>query len=349
MKVPAWTYWAAIGLAAAAGASGQSPARPVDPASGPASRPASTDFGEFSRAAEEIKIPPPSDPTEVPITLPTVIQASGKQRAMLPSGVMIIDRVASIENDPAGQWHTIKDQRVGVLYLLPCELLEDVEKTHAENPEAEFNLSGEVHRYRGGYYMLLHRALLMPRLPSSAPAATTQPVTTQPATTSAATTKPVEPPVVSHTEPTSQPAQSRSAKASAEDVAAELLGETPARPIVPVVKPKLPEAVPAPSGAPSGQPLHAGPGKNAVHRLVRLMPKEEGRKWARIAFEADNTLREPPMRALPNLYLEKMEALSNEGTAFGAVFHISGEVHRYKGKDYILLRAVIKKRNLGQF
>ncbi len=335
MKVPVWTYWAAFGLAVAAGApwgrpagaSGQSPARIVGPSDGAATRPASPE--------DEIRIPP-FDPTAVPITLPTTVAASDERRPTLPSGVMIIDRVASIENDPAEKWHTIKDPQVGVLYLLPCESLEAVEKAHAENPEATFNLSGEVHRYRGGYYMLLHRALLISESPSSA-----QAETTQPAATSVAETMPAE--------PTSRPAENRPAKASADDIAAELLSETPAKPIVPVVQPKLPEAVPAPSGAPSGKPLQAGPGKNAVHRLARLLPKTEEQEWARLAFEADNTLQEPPMMALPNLYLERMETLSGDGKAIGAVFHISGEIHRYRGKDYLLLRAIIKKRDMDQF
>lgn len=335
MKVPVWTYWAAFGLAVAACASGQSPDRTDGPSDGAATRPSSP--------ADEIQIPP-FDPTAVPITLPTTVTDSDERRPTLPSGVMIIDRVASIEKDPTGKWHTIQDPQVGVLYLLPCESLEAVEKANAENPEATFNLSGEVHRYRGGYYMLLHRAMLIPKSPASAPDETTQQ-----ATTSTAATSPAEPPVVSPVEPTSRPTESRPAKASADDIAAELLSETPARPIVPVVQPKLPEAVPAPSGAPSGQPLQAGPGKNAVHRLARLLPKTEGQEWARLAFEADNTLQEPPMMVLPNLYLERMEALSGDGKAIGAVFHISGEVHRYKGKDYLLLRAIIKKRDMDQF
>ncbi len=331
MRLPAWTYWVAFGLAAAAGAAGQSPARPV----GPATRPASP--------AGEIRIAP-ADPTEVPITLPTTIKAIGERRPTLPSGIMIIDRIASIEKDQVGKWNTIKDPRVGVLYLLPCELLETVEEASAENPEATFNLSGEVHRYRGGYYMLLHRALLIPKSPSPSPA-----VTTHPTTTAAAATKPAEPPVVSLVEPPARPTASRPAKASADDIADELLRETPARPVVPIVKPEPPETVPSPSGAPAGRPLRAGPGKTASHRLARLLPKEKDQQWASIAFKADNTLREPPMRILPNVYLERMETLSNNGTAFGAVFGISGEVHRYRGKDYLLLRAVIKKRNMDQF
>ncbi len=265
---------------------------------------------------------------------------------MLPGGVMIIDRVASIARDPADKWNTIKDPRVGVLYLLPCESLEALEKELPENPKAKFKLSGEVHRYRGGYYMLLHRVLLIPKSTSSAPAATSRP-TTEPATTTT-TSKPAEPPVVSIVEPTSQPATSRPSGASADDVAAELLGKTPSRPIVPDIKPKLPKVEPSTSGVPSGKTLRSGPGKNTVHRLARLLYREKGQKWSRVAFEADNTLREPPMRVLPNIYLERMETLSNKGTGFGAIFHISGEVYRYKGKNYLLLRAVIKKHNLGQ-
>lgn len=326
MKLPTWIFWMVFALAIAAWAAAQSSDRSVSPTSAPATRP-----------ADGLRIAP-ADPTEVPITLPTSIKGPRKRRAVLPGGVMIIDRVAEISKDPTGKWNTIKDRRVGVLYLLPCESLEAVEKELAENPEATFKLSGEIHRYRGGYYMLLHRALLIAKSTSSAPDVTSRP-TTEPAATTA-TSKPAE--------PTSQPATSRPAEASADDVAAKLLGKTPSRPIVPVVKPKLPKAEPSASGAPSGKTLRPGPGKNAVHRLARLLYREKGQKWSRVAFEADNTLREPPMRILPNIYLERMETLSNNGKAFGAVFHISGEVYRYKGKDYLLLRAVIRKHNLGQ-
>jgi hypothetical protein len=330
MKLPARIFWMVCALAIAAWAAAQSSDRSVSPTSEP---------------ANGLRIAP-SDPTEVPITLPTSIKPSGKRRTVFPGGVMIIDRVASIAKDATGQWNTIKDPRVGVMYLLPCESLEAVEKELAENPEAKFKLSGEIHRYRGGYYMLLHRALLIMKSTSSAPAATSRPTTKPPAVSlvePAAATSTTRP-----TEPTSQPAASRPAEASADDVAAELLGKTPSRPIVPVVKPKLPKIEPSASGATSGRPLQAGPGKNAVHRLARLLYREEGQKWSRVAFEADNTLREPPMRVLPNIYLERMETLSNNGKAFGAVFHISGEVYRYKGMDYLLLRAVIKKHHLGQ-
>ncbi len=319
MKLPAWIFLTVFALAIAAWAAVQSSDRSAGPTSAPTTRP-----------ANRLRVAP-SDPTEVPITLPTSIQTPVKRRPMLPSGVMIIDRVASIAKDPAGKWNTIKDPRAGLLYLLPCESLEAVEKELAEDPEAMFKLSGEVHRYRGGYYMLLHRALLMAKPTSSAPAVTTRP-TSKPATTTA----------------TSKPAATRPAEASADDVATELLRKTPSRPIVPTIKPKLPETEPSTSGVPLGKPLRSGTGKNAVHRLVRLLQREKEQKWSRVAFEADNTLREPPMRILPNRQLEKMEILSNNGKAFGAVFHISGEVYRYKGKDYLLMRTVIKKCKLGQ-
>ena len=330
-------------MALSACAWGQSSSRSDDAADEAVTMPAESEW--------KTMISPPSDPSAVPITLPTTAPAYSERKPMLPSGIMIIGRVASIENDPAGQWKTIKDPKVGVLYLLPCESLEAVEDALAENPKATFNLSGEVHRYRGGYYMLLHRAMLIDErreaAASSAPADSAR--TTQPVTAPAVASAPAEPPGKSDTEAISQPADDNRKKASADDVANELLSETPVKPIVPVIQPKQPDAVPAPSGAPLGKPLEEGAGKNAIHRLARLLPATEERKWSRLAFETDNTLQEPPVRALPSPGLERMEILSNNGTAFGAVFHISGEIHRYRGKDYILLREVIKKRDMGQF
>jgi len=84
-----------------------------------------------------------------------------------------------------------------------------------------------------------------------------------------------------------------------------------------------------------------------VNRLGRLLPGKG--RWPLLAFRADNTLREPPMRVLPNGNLQRLESMSESGSAAGAVFHVSGEVHQYRGAQYLLIRNVIRKRSMDEF
>ena len=84
-----------------------------------------------------------------------------------------------------------------------------------------------------------------------------------------------------------------------------------------------------------------------VNRLARLRPAEAA--FPLVTFEADNTLREPPLPVLPNEHLQRMETLSDGGAAAGVIFHVTGEIHQYRGRQYLLLRNVLRKRNLDQF
>jgi hypothetical protein len=64
-------------------------------------------------------------------------------------------------------------------------------------------------------------------------------------------------------------------------------------------------------------------------------------------FESDGkTLADPPIKILPNRWLEKMEsdvAASREAL----MFRISGEVTTYRGQNFILLRKVLIERESG--
>ena len=78
--------------------------------------------------------------------------------------------------------------------------------------------------------------------------------------------------------------------------------------------------------------------------IVRVLPDGSGR-WSLARFEADNALRDPPLRVLPSLLREVAEAKGSDGQ----VLRISGEISRYKGRRYLLLRKVLKERQMGQF
>jgi len=78
-----------------------------------------------------------------------------------------------------------------------------------------------------------------------------------------------------------------------------------------------------------------------VDRLVRVLPDSTG-AWWEVRFEADNSLGEPPLRVLPGRFLQVAQKL-------GGKLRITGEMTHYKGQSYILLRKVLRERQLGQF
>jgi len=142
--------------------------------------------------------------------------------------------------------------------------------------------------------------------------------------------------------------------ASPDEIAQKLLQGTSARPIVPTRHPnpatlKKTKPAVAASGIRVRKPIKAKAGKVIADRLIRLLPPSKQCRWYKVAFIGDNTLREPPMRVLPNRQLERMRALSKDGEKPGVLFYISGEVHQYHGENYILIRSAVKKRNLDLF
>ena len=273
---------------------------------------------------------------DVPIISPSIVDEKVPKRPLpkIPEGTTIFDHRTTLRRGPGGKWWTIDDPRVERLYLLPCELLATAEDVCRERPAAELAISGEVYHYCGNYYLMLRRVLeVQPTTPASLDRHQAGQTATQPASAdrkgaaSATTTK----------SPDGGP--------SAEDVATALLDPVGGRPVVAPTQP-LGRAQVVSSVAPPGVPLPTGPGRMVVNRLARLRTKAGG--WALLAFESDNTLREPPLPVLPNEHLQKMEQLS-AAAAVGAIFHVSGEIHQYRGRQFLLLRNVIRKRNLDQF
>ena len=318
-----------LALAAAAGmvlmASAQRPSAASAP---PASRPAAGAADTSLRIA-------PLGAAAVPITAPSLVRARLPARPpnVMGEAQMIIDHPAALARDATGKWWTIKHPRTGVLHLLPCELLETVEGIHAKKPTAKFALSGRVYRYYNDYYMLLRRATEIGRRRVRPPAP-------RPRTRPADTTRPLRPTGSTTTRPASR-------GASADDVAS-LLTRPPSKPVVPVAAPITPSWE-GPSVAPAAEPIKPGPGRTIIHRLTRLRPPHSEGGWFKLAFESDNTLREPPMRLLPNLQLERLEALSGQGKASGALFYVSGEIYAYRGTNYVLLRSIIRRRPMDRF
>jgi hypothetical protein len=264
---------------------------------------------------------------ESPVVFPRLTINPRRPKPIYPENTQITDRQTRLEHLPGFPLPVIDDPQAQRLYLLPCQLLEEVETIQAARPETQFRLSGRVCVYRGAYYLMLNRALLAVEPPTDA---ATMPADPAPASPPAATSAPSTAPDA----------------ASAEDILHRLLSHPVGRPVVPVIQP-MPNQQ-GPSVAPAlDQPLPHGPGRMVVDRLVRLTgPDENG--WFMVAFESDNTQREPPLRVLPNTQLEQLEELGKARRA-GNVFHISGEIKTYRGRQYVLLFSVTRNPDMDQF
>ncbi len=274
-------------------------------------------------------------PSDQAVVMPaTALAERGHITGPLPLiGGQVKQLEVTFAKDPTGKWWTFPYPRVERMYVLPGELLQMVEEIAAEDPKARFTISGDYQFYRGKYYIML-REVMQHR--DSGP--TSRPV---PVETTAAPVEPPPPPPRPAT--TSAPATSPSAAAVAE----LLLQPAPVRPLIPEnVAERAPE--PTISVAPVGKPIIEGAGRLVANRLVRLTPSD-AKGWFLVAFESDNTLREPPLRVLPSFFLQRMEMLSSKGASTSAVFYVTGEIHRYHGVDYIFVRSIILKRNLDQF
>ena len=264
----------------------------------------------------------------LPVIKPSAIEHRRPRpvRVKMREGTIIFHRLAHIRKEPKGKWWVIPDARAGMLRLLPCRLLEAIEDIHARRPDTEFKITGEVCRYRKAYYLLPRHVLEVPVEGEAKPVGPT------------AAGKP----------PGDDGGDADAPYASAADVAKELLKGTRYKPIIAPANGTGRQGEGGASVPPAKKPLPIGPSRMIVRRLVRLTrSKEPG--WYAITFVSDNTLLEPPMRALPNLQLQRMARLAGGGRAIGATFYVTGDVEVYRGTDYILLRNVIRRRNMGQF
>ncbi|MEM6331856.1 MAG: hypothetical protein AAF823_00765 [Planctomycetota bacterium] len=123
----------------------------------------------------------------------------------------------------------------------------------------------------------------------------------------------------------------------------------PEAPVVPV-PPAAVEIDPAVLGVAPGEPMPTlrREGEFLINRRGRLLRSPEG--YQLFVFEADGQEKpELPMIVQPTRLLEAMEELVNErGDA--VVFIVTGQVHTYRGANYLLptmMRIAINRGNLG--
>jgi hypothetical protein len=81
-----------------------------------------------------------------------------------------------------------------------------------------------------------------------------------------------------------------------------------------------------------------------VDRAGRMVHDGE---WWTFVFESDSPVyQEPPMKLLPNRMLERM-IYETQGASGNIVFVVSGEVTDFQNENYLLLRKLLRRRDLG--
>ena len=280
------------------------------------------------------------DRPSVPITQPR--NGPRARRARTPPPAPIVNRRCRIIPHPQTGWYllTFIANRTGKaetpLWVLPSRLLAEIEQL-ANRRAAIFRVSGERTSYKNRKFIFLSSVSVERggRGPSEAMEVEAKP------------TPEVNPP--------EQPKEAEDREApdeasSADHILRGLLRRRPARL---VAAPSDPEPViPAESVAPGGdraqvEEAHRG---MRIDRRVRIALDNEG-KWWEARFESDNTLQDQPIRLLPCKLLEHAEQMARGGSerTKTARLHISGEITQYKQRRYLLLRKVIREREMGEF
>ncbi|MBN1943494.1 MAG: hypothetical protein JW849_09410 [Phycisphaerae bacterium] len=209
--------------------------------------------------------------------------------------------------------------------LLPCRLLEEVETYLEAHPDVRFRFSGETTRDTKYSYLLLQRVAIVE-----------EDVTD------------VEPPPVAKS-----PARKATTQPAGEDTTtgliAEMLQDRPGRAIRTTPAPRRKADENVNSVAPAGEtPFTPGKRELVVDRIIRVIQEPEG-KWWQARFESDNTLREPPLRILPGLRLEWIKMMMADSGKSDMLLRVSGDVTYYRGKRYLMLRKVLRQRNMDEF
>ena len=269
--------------------------------------------------------PPPKEKPELP-----------------PEGSKIIDRLCRISTDRSG-WvlalFPAEGQRkvIRPRWALPNETLEAIETIQAKNPKLRFRVSGEMTVYRDNSFILIRRvAVIEPEGEATAEEGSTGGNTAAaPATQPKGGTK-ASPDTRSATQPTTAP--------SSADLMKTLLSEKNPTPVILPRRKKKVEATRVKSVAPGakGDVIEPATARLVVDRLMTIQQTGQA-NWCQATFEADNTLREPPVILLPCTLLAFAEVQPPS-----LRLRVTGEIMNYKGKRYMLLRKVVVEREMNR-
>ncbi len=256
----------------------------------------------------------------------------------LPEGYVVAGRTGQIEVEDKWLIAHLDDAeglpKAPPLRILPNRQLSLIEAilAHAK-ASPTFVMTGRITEFQGVNYLLLDNIVEQPK--AAPPAEPEKPAVP-------------EPPVGEMSSP-SQPVR----EPSPEEIIGELMKKKPLRSVV-LPGPASPETAPESQARPKpSEQAEAGATTDSlrwpentmlINRSGRIIPAESGYM---LSFE-DQGLnpKDTPIRLLPNRMLETAVALSAGGSK-GVVFIVSGEVTAHRGTNYLLLRKVLVRRNLG--
>ena len=309
---------------------------------------------------------------EVPSTEPDRELERETEMELPAAGSMVVARKCRLRPDPTTGWVVLEflpeegRRRETSRWALPSRRLEKMEAVAAAEPESVFRISGRTTIYQGRPFLLITTSPLLvssgaadaePEASEDAPEA--EPVEAGPAEVVPERTPETDEAEVAAEDvapdgaedaedaesATTRPAEETAASGedvgpSADEMFEALMRDRPGRPIDPGGYTPV-EAVELPSVAPGGgRELVTVAPSVIVNRLVRIPPAGPA-GWQEVRFRSDNTLRRPPMRLLPCGQLEEAEKL-------GGPLRVSGVVTVYKGRKYLLLRKVIRQRDMDR-
>jgi hypothetical protein len=271
----------------------------------------------------------------IPVTAATFSKHE-KPIAKTPNdGRKVIDRRGTVAKNPTGRgWvFTFENGPEQVKEiprrLLPCRLLEKVEEVVAKTPKTRFEISAEITTEKKGAvrqeYLLLRRVSV---------------ITSTPTVVAPPAPKPVE-------TPEKTPATPAVSGDNTDALREQLLSSSPGKALAvstaPETRVEQQQSVAPIDGA--AEPTR----RSAVVDRTAHIVDDPKRRWAEARFVGDNTLREPPMRLLPCILLDRARQLQSKMGQRDRKFRISGEVTHYRGRRYLLLRKVLLERDMGQF
>ncbi len=283
--------------------------------------------------------------------------------AVLPEeGSVVFARIAAVrpEKHPQGskgadtpaadagpRWHVAhfepmpRKRNIMPHRLLRCRLLKAVEEALVKDPDTRFTMTGITTVFRDRPYLMLRRVQILPPLPAEP-----EKKTSAAKTKDTADAEPAAP---------APRAAGKSGKTPEESAADELI-----RGLIEedrLGRPVLNRDMDGRSEKESGTVVPRIAGKPisstrsfVVNRVVRIVEAEGGR-WYVAGFIGDNSMREPPMRVHPSSLLQKaiyFNGLIGRDTYTRNVI-VTGEVSEYEGRKYLLIRKLLRQRNLGRF
>ena len=272
----------------------------------------------------------------MPVTSPQQAVRTGELK--LPDErSLVVNRLCRVEYQKAINWVVLRflkeEGKPAEIerYALPNQRLAEMESLVAKDPNTVFLISGECTKYRGRPYLIVRLAPAQPH-----PAANPTPILPT-------STKPAPP---TATKPTTTTGPD-----SDDEVRRLLEGLLNERPGKPVLQPpeSAADVKPAPSISPAvARQLPQAYGMIVADRTV-FFDEDADSGWCTVRFIGDNTLQEQPVRLLPCQLVLVARELSKTKLGRSVRLHISGELTRYKGHEYLLLRKVVRERQLGEF